>query len=415
MIRGKKMIWLQNIGYDEFIYKYGNKKIICFGAGGTLRDFLNNHMEKVSLLEQIEVILDNCVCKTGRQLKINRRMVPIMDLNTFLLSKPHMEDYIIIVSVADKYLQEILEQLDTKEELNNVVCIYGLQALLWDKGVFHAPMPMSEPLPVCGKRYEIPAIIHYCWFGSRKMSQLNHKCVESWKRYCPNYEMRFWNEENYDISQTPDYVQEAYKAEKYAFVSDYVRLDVVHQYGGFYFDVDVELLREIDVFRSYKSVFSFMEYNEVATGLGFGSMAGTMELAEMMERYQNIEFIREDGSYNLLTCANYDTDYFKRKGFRIDNFLQIRNDILLLPSSCFCPLNPVRCSDGYYNLSLLALTDNSYGIHWCDNTWKNRKEQKAFEEKKKYLKEINGRLLRDWIKHNGETSYEKSGDIISLL
>ena len=92
----------------------------------------------------------------------------------------------------------------------------------------------------------IPKVIHYCWFGGGKKPKLAKKCISSWKTYCPGYKLIEWNESNYDLSSAPQFVREAAEAKKWAFVSDYVRLQVVYQYGGIYLDTDVELLRNID-------------------------------------------------------------------------------------------------------------------------------------------------------------------------
>lgn len=91
---------------------------------------------------------------------------------------------------------------------------------------------------------KIPHIIHYCWFGRNPKSELVLNCIESWKKYLPGYEIREWNEDNYDVTQV-NFVKEAYENQKWAFVSDYVRFDVLYQFGGIYFDTDVELLKPI--------------------------------------------------------------------------------------------------------------------------------------------------------------------------
>lgn len=120
----------------------------------------------------------------------------------------------------------------------------------------------------------IPKKIHYCWFGRNPLPELAVRCIESWKKYCPDYEIIEWNEDNYDINKI-SYVKEAYQARKWAFVTDYVRLDVVNQYGGIYLDTDVELLKSLDPLLKYKSFFGMEEGKFIATGLGFGAEKGT--------------------------------------------------------------------------------------------------------------------------------------------
>ena len=105
----------------------------------------------------------------------------------------------------------------------------------------------------------IPKIIHYCWFGGGTISPENRKCMESWEKYCPDYKIIEWNEQNFDISKNR-YVQQAYEAKKYAFVSDYARLAVVYEHGGIYLDTDVELVRPLDELLEHKG-FIGMEHS----------------------------------------------------------------------------------------------------------------------------------------------------------
>ena len=91
----------------------------------------------------------------------------------------------------------------------------------------------------------IPKKIHYCWFGGNPLPALAKRCISSWKKYLPDYEIIEWNESNYDVHKIP-YISEAYNAKKYAFVSDYARFDILYNHGGLYFDIDVEVLDSLD-------------------------------------------------------------------------------------------------------------------------------------------------------------------------
>ena len=130
----------------------------------------------------------------------------------------------------------------------------------------------------------IPKIIHYCWFGGGPISAESQKCMESWKKYCPDYKIIEWNDQNFDIS-TNRYAQQAYAAKKYAFVSDYARLAVLYEYGGIYLDTDVELVRPLDELLELPGFMGFQTNNEVATGLGFGARKGNSVVQALLRDY----------------------------------------------------------------------------------------------------------------------------------
>ena len=172
----------------------------------------------------------------------------------------------------------------------------------------------------------IPKIIHYCWFGGGPISPENRKCMESWKKYCPDYKIIEWNEQNFDISKNR-YAQQAYEAKRYAFVSDYVRLAVLYEYGGIYLDTDVELVRPLDELLEHKG-FIGMEHSApspygrtllVNTGSGVGAEPGCEMIGKMLAAYRNAAFIQETGEPDLRTCTQRDTPLFTKAGLQQKN------------------------------------------------------------------------------------------------
>ena len=152
---------------------------------------------------------------------------------------------------------------------------------------------------------KIPHIIHYCWFGRNPKSELVLNCIESWKKYLPGYEIREWNEDNYDVTQV-NFVKEAYENQKWAFVSDYVRFDVLYQFGGIYFDTDVELLKPIPEEILAKRAFTGFESTKlISPGLVMGSIKGLNLISEILEEYQKSSFL-VDGSRYVISA--YDTE-----------------------------------------------------------------------------------------------------------
>lgn len=116
----------------------------------------------------------------------------------------------------------------------------------------------------------IPRKIHYCWFGRGEKPRLAQKCIASWKKYCPDYEIIEWNEDNFDVNRNA-YTQMCYKEKKYAFLTDYLRLLIVEEHGGIYFDTDVEAVRSFDELLDNPAFFGFENDRFVNTGEGFGA------------------------------------------------------------------------------------------------------------------------------------------------
>jgi hypothetical protein len=228
----------------------------------------------------------------------------------------------------------------------------------------------------------IPKKIHYCWFGYGQKPPLALRCINSWHKYCPDYEIVEWNENNFDLASAPLYVRQAYENKKWAFVTDYVRLRVVFNYGGIYLDTDVELIKSVDFLLNYNAFFGFEDSNYVATGLGFGAVKGNQIISRLMDDYSYIPFILPDGSFNIITCPIQNTATLKLYGLVTDNTFQIINDnVAIFPSQYFCPLS--------YYTGKMKKTSDTVSIHWYSASWLSE------EKRKKHNKRVRkNRLLR---------------------
>ena len=151
----------------------------------------------------------------------------------------------------------------------------------------------------------IPKKIHYCWFGKNEKSKLTKRCIESWKRHCPEYEIIEWNENNFDISQHP-YLVWCYENKKWAFFSDFARLLIVRQHGGIYFDTDVELMRNPDMLLQYAAFYGFENKENINTGLGFGAEADHKTVNAMIDIYKNLKK-NVQTAYPLIACPALNT------------------------------------------------------------------------------------------------------------
>lgn len=216
----------------------------------------------------------------------------------------------------------------------------------------------------------IPKVIHYCWFGRNPLPEPAKRCIEGWKRVCPAYEIREWNEENYDIGSACAFVRDAYRSRKWAFVSDYVRLDVVYRYGGIYLDTDVELLRAPDeLLADGRGYFGFENEGTVASGLGFASEKGNEIVREMKELYHHLQF---DGNrLTELACPGLNTAVLKKHGLKTDNTYQVIEGMKILPTEYLCPENIYSGRRNY--------TCQTVSVHHYDASWMNGAERRRLK------------------------------------
>ena len=206
----------------------------------------------------------------------------------------------------------------------------------------------------------IPKVIHYCWFGRGKLPKLAKKCIKSWKKYCPDYEIICHNEDNFDLTQNR-YLREAYEAKQWAFVSDYARLKIIYDQGGIYLDTDVELLKPLDNLLDQNGFMGFDEKGIVATGLGFGAEKGNPIVGEFLKDYDEISFLREDGTYDLTPCPDRNTAALKRLGMDLTNTHQTFMDTVFLPQEYLCPMD--------YYTGKKTITDKTFSIHHYSASW----------------------------------------------
>lgn len=181
----------------------------------------------------------------------------------------------------------------------------------------------------------IPKVIHYCWFGGNPLSDKAKMCIESWKKYLPEYELVLWDETNFDINSNK-YVKEAYEAKKFAFVTDYVRLYACYTYGGIYMDTDVEVTKPLDEFLNNKGFSGFESYHDVPTGI-MACEKNFEGFYNLLKYYDNASFIKTDGSYDMTTNVTTITNYYVQKGLKRNNTYQVIEGMALYPRVYFCP------------------------------------------------------------------------------
>lgn len=209
----------------------------------------------------------------------------------------------------------------------------------------------------------IPKKIHYCWFGHGEKPKLAQKCIASWKKYCPDYEIIEWNEDNFDMQAHP-YAQFCYQQKKWAFLSDYVRLIVVEKHGGIYFDTDVELLKNPDDLLEHEAFYGFENSQYVNTGQGFGSEAHHPTVQAMLEQYHQLQQ-NEQGMYPIIGCPILNTQALLHMGLVLDGQRQHISGAEIYSAEYF---NPYESSTGR-----LKKTQNTISVHWYSMSWMSKK------------------------------------------
>lgn len=235
---------------------------------------------------------------------------------------------------------------------------------------------------------DIPKTIHYCWFGGKPLPELAQKCIASWKKFLPDYEIIEWNESNYDVRKIP-YTAQAYDAGKYAFVSDYARFDILYQRGGIYFDTDVEVIKPLDDILA-RGAFAGVESaghpsRALNAGLGLASPAASPVYREILDSYETASFLNDDGSMNLTTVVERVSDIFRRHGLSDRNEIQEVAGITVYPAEYFCPKD--------LHTFVLNITKNTYTIHWFDGSWVTGNTKRLIKEKNWILKHFKNKYI----------------------
>lgn len=234
----------------------------------------------------------------------------------------------------------------------------------------------------------IPKKIHYCWFGRGPKPELAVKCIESWRKFLPDYELIEWNEDNFDLDRYP-YVRQAYDARKFAFVTDVVRLWALYHHGGIYMDTDVEVIKPLDSLLGFEAVSGFESKTQIPTGL-MACLDGFALFKELLDQYETAQFVRPDGSLDLTTNVERITARCRKSGLVLNGQLQTIEGFTLLPQDYLCPKSQ--------ETGVITLTPNSLCIHHFSGSWLNKSAK-----------------LREWLARNGAHRIVACGVAIKKL
>ncbi|MDD3415222.1 MAG: glycosyltransferase [Lachnospiraceae bacterium] len=338
-----------------------NKKIICYGAG-MLPLYIEPIMKQWNLLDLVSLFIDNNMVKQGKNLQYGSKKILIENLAYLKQLSPN--DFVILIT-AEKY-EELYFYMEKEINLKKwkVFAYPLLNISLFQK------MYLDRIQKENNKK--IPKIIHYTWFGKNEKNLLNQSCIDSWKKYCPDYKVIEWNESNYDVYKNR-YIKQAYERKKWAYVSDYARLDILYENGGIYFDTDVELIKNIDELLTYDAFICFGEWPVPNSGAGIGCSKGNTIVKEMMSTRENISFVQENNDDDTFTNSNYEMKILQKHGFTMDFQYQSNENMTLLPTDIIAPVSRTG--------SNMFITNRTVGIHYCNNSWRKNCENNAIHSK----------------------------------
>lgn len=259
----------------------------------------------------------------------------------------------------------------------------------------------------------IPKIIHYCWFGGNPLPPLAQECIASWKKFLPDYEIKEWNESNFDVNSIP-YTAEAYKQKMYAYVSDYARLEIIYKYGGLYFDTDVEVIKPLDDIIAKGGFLGFEQDTDgvnspdkyaprfsfgVNPGLGFGMPKEHPFMKDMVEHYKTLKFEVPKGDISWFkTIVAHTTERLCARGLKNVSGIQQLDDIFVYPSEFFAPINAIS--------GRLHITDNTRTIHRYAGSWINS-GKKSWKD---YVRECIPEFLFFWNNKRKRKNFMIKGD-----
>ncbi len=352
---------LSDCTFREFINRLqiSDKQIICYGAG-MVPHYAEPLFREYGIDKRIACFVDGDVKKHGQKVHYACLEFPIESPE--IVKKLNPDKYMILIT-AERY-KAILGRLSEYIDTDRWEC-YAYPLL--NRSFFLEKR--REPLSSDGI-IRIPKKIHYMWFGEKEKSIFHKKCISSWKEMLPDFEIIEWNEKNYNVNKNK-YMSQAYERKKWAYVTDFARLDILHSYGGIYFDTDVELKRPIHHLLCQDAFICFGEWPAPNSGAGIGCVKGHRVIEEMMERRSRITYLRKDGGDDAYTNSNYEEEILLRQGFRMDFSFQIRKGMTLYPPDVIAPVS-VTGENSY-------VTERTVGIHYCANSWRKKDEVKSIQ------------------------------------
>lgn len=359
---------IKNTSFEELqkeVIQEG-KKIVIFGAGvlGTVTTayILKNYQ----LLSLVECYVDNDLHKQKEGVIIDGHEYKVYD-GSFL--KEIKSDEVVLILAVSR-CENLIKTFDTYENLDKCLCYVMPMMCIDNFKEDEAYINIKRTT-----KQMIPKTINYIWLGGKKIPRQLEKCIDSWKKYCPEYQIVRWDENNYDIN-TNLYTKEACLERAYGFAPDYMRLDILYRNGGIYLDTDVEIIKPLDDLLYQEAFCGIEKWQTLNFGGCSGAQKGSKAIKAFLDARENIHFKREDGSLNMDTCGLIDTRTAIAMGYKLNGKLQNLSGMTIYPYDFFHPYD--------YMSGRLHKTCNTFSIHHFNGGWLNeelRKENELIAEK----------------------------------
>lgn len=356
-----------NADIDKFMQYISDKELCIYGIGDVFCKLTQREVYE-GIHKNVIGYIDNG--KAGEKIEVSGKEYLV-----------HAVDFLktlekgVVLLCGTKYMDEMYRMLCDQELSDGIECF--VLPLIW---AVSGGQDDSDIKSLINSREDncvnkIDKKIHCFWFSNDKKPKEYQNCIDSWKRVCPDYEIIEWNARNYDCEKNM-FMKQAFQSKKWAFVSDYARLDVIYHYGGIYLDMDVELLKTLDPLLKFEAFFNFGTQNDIDLGSGFGSVKGNFLVGSLLNLYEGLEFLDKNGNPtpNSFIQPEFIRKEFQRNGINMNGNMQLLDNVLVLPRKYAAPVddfllqNFVQCDD--------SRSIHHYNAGWWTEEWHNERKSR---------------------------------------
>lgn len=338
-----------------------DRSIVVFGAGVVGMVTVPEILRQYDLLDRVDFYIDNSPAAWERKIVFEDRVLDIKPVDQLR----NVEKNTVVLIAVSRYA-EILAQLERIPY--KVYVSYFIMPMMC---IHNFCSNISDGKPIFSEKPLIPKKIHYMWLGKKQIPSNLQKCIDSWTKYCPDYEIVQWNENNYDVNKH-QYMRDAYEQGAYGFVPDYARLDILYEHGGIYMDTDVEVVKNLDPLLYQEAFCGVEKWQVVNFGGCSGAIKGHRMIGELLEARKNVPFLDADGRKNSFTCGFYDTNAVIKNGYRINGTTQNVQGMNIYAFDYFHPYD--------YMSGHTYMTEHTYSIHRFNGGWLDEKMKLANRE-----------------------------------